>query len=173
MRRALIITTLSLLLGFSFNILAVAKPAIAVLDFELNDLTIHGDNQAEHTRTASIAPLLRQALQEQHQLPVAEIPSEVQAAASPGFGYLYSRHELAAKLGAAHQAQWIVVGRLHKPSYLFAYLKVQLIAVDTGQRIADLSVEIKGSGAALTQRGVNTLATQIAEAIASTQATSQ
>lgn len=142
-----------------------AEPAIAVLNFELNDLTIHTDNHAEQARTATIAGLLQAALREQHNYPIAEIPDSVQAAADRGFGYLYSHHDLAAELGRTHQARWIVVGRLHKPSYLFAYLKAQVVDTDTGKRIADLVVEIKGSSEKLTRRGVDNLAEQIAAAL--------
>ena len=46
-----------------------------------------------------------------------------------GFGYLFDHHDLAAQLAKQYHADYVLVGRLHKPSFLFIYLMAHLIDV--------------------------------------------
>ena len=64
-----------------------------------------------------------------------------------------------------HPSDWIVVGRVHKASFLFVDFKAQVIDTKTDRLIADLTVEVKGPQKRLTIKGVETLARQIATAI--------
>jgi hypothetical protein len=137
--------------------------AIAVLDFELSDLTLDPNNSAERERTASIRPMLQEALAAHEFSPVA-VDSAAQSAADQGVGYLFDHPDVAASLGKAAGADWIVVGRVHKSSFLFAYLKAHVVNTHTGDQVGDLVVEVKGPQQSLTRRGVETLAEQIAEA---------
>ncbi|MGH8582715.1 MAG: DUF2380 domain-containing protein [Gammaproteobacteria bacterium] len=142
-----------------------AAPAIAVLDFELNDLTLKPRTAEELARTASIAPLLRRALVGQQGYRVVSIDPAHYAAANAGFGYLFEHTDSAAALGRAHGAEWLVVGRVHKPSFLFVYLKARLIEVARERLAGDYSVEIKGDLSKLNARGAQRLAEQIGTAI--------
>ena len=142
------------------NAPALAQSKIAILDFELNDLTLQPNNPAERERTASIGPMLRDALSLQNYETVTISPG-AQAKADVGFGYLFDHHARAAALGAEHDADWILVGRVHKPSFLFAYLMGRLVNVHSGELIGDYLVEIKGPTRKLTRRGVNNLAERI------------
>ena len=157
-----LIVFLLVLLG---NTQTLAQVKIAVLDFELNDLTLQPGNPAELERTASIAPLLRETLTQQAGYQIINIRAAAQAKADAGFGYLFDHHAKAAALGAEHGAEWILVGRLHKPSFLFAYLMGRLVNVRSSELVGDYLVEIKGSSRKLTQRGVNHLAERITNTI--------
>ena len=142
-----------------------AKPAIVVLDFELNDLTYTPAIAEEQERTASIGPLLRQTLETQHDFELVNIDSDTQLVADKSFGYLFDHHDIAAQLGLDAGSDWIVVGRVHKASYLFVYFKALLINTKSQRLIADLTVEVKGPQTRLTVKGVETLGEQIAAAI--------
>lgn len=138
---------------------------VMVLDFELKDLTIYENNHAELERTASLKPLLEQALIDVGHTQIVEFDLEEQQQADLGVGYLYDRHNLVAELGEHNDARWVVVGRVHKPSYLFVYLKAQLIDVTNKSMAADLTVEMKGQQEKFIKKSVHRLATQIKEAI--------
>jgi hypothetical protein len=138
--------------------------SIAVLDFELNDLTLDPNNPAERERTASIKPILSELLASANHR-VVDIDPAAQRTADQGAGYLFDHADVAAELGRAAGADWIVVGRVHKASFLFVYLKAHVVNARTGEQVADLVVEVKGPQKALTRRGVERLAQQIEEAI--------
>lgn len=138
-----------------------ANTRVAVLDFELNDLTLQPNTSEELERTASIKPLLQNALAGKG-FEVVAVDSAVQERADAGFGYLFDHHADAARLGRDVGADTVVVGRLHKASYLFVYLKAHLIDAANGELLGDFVVEIKGPQRKLTARGVETLARQIA-----------
>ena len=144
---------------------SLADTRIAILEFELNDLTPMPRTPAELERTASIAPMLREALSQKSRYELPVIDADAQAEADASFGYLFDRPELAAELGEQFGAEWIAVGRLHKPSFLFAYLKVHLVNVETGRIAGDYVVEIKGAGEKVVRRGAMRLAEQIDETI--------
>ena len=134
-----------------------------MLDFELNDLTLDPGNPAERERTASIRPMLRDLLAKNHNM--VEVSAAAQSAADRGAGYLFDHSDVAAALGRTVGADWVIVGRVHKPSFLFVYLKAHVVDVRTGELAADLVVEVKGPQQALTRRGAERLAEQIETAI--------
>jgi hypothetical protein len=162
MRRALLSLTAALWLSASAH--AEPEGRIAVLEFELNDLTLDPGNSAELERTASIKPLLEKALTEAKH-PTVAVDATAQGAADKGVGYLFDHPDAAAALGRAAGAQWVVVGRVHKASFLFVYFKAHVVNVSSGEQVADLVVEVKGPQKALTVRGVESLAKQIAEVV--------
>jgi hypothetical protein len=139
--------------------------SIAVLDFELNDLTLQPNNAAEVARTASIKPMLEDVLGATPGLRVVPVSTEMQRSADRGFGYLFDRGDAAAALGREVGADWIAVGRVHKASFLFVYFKLHLVDARSGELAADLVVEVKGPQQQLTRRGVESLARQIVAAI--------
>ncbi|WP_225616326.1 DUF2380 domain-containing protein [Methylomonas albis] len=148
-----------LLLGLlSFDSLAATR--IAVLDFELKDLTLAPGVPTELQRTASIKPLLEQELTRAGYTVVA-IPHPAQQAANSGVGYLFDHADVAAELGKQFQADYILVGRLHKPSFLFAYLMGRLVKVDDGKLVGDYIAESKGPNASLTIKAVESLTGKI------------
>ncbi|MDD5633049.1 MAG: DUF2380 domain-containing protein, partial [Methylococcales bacterium] len=64
-----------------------AAPRIAVLNFELNDITSLPNTQQELVRTASISPLLEQAISETGNYEIIHINAVAQATANSSFGY--------------------------------------------------------------------------------------
>lgn len=140
---------------------------IAVLDFELNDLTLRPRTPQELARTASIAPLLRDALSRKHDYELVTIPPATQAFANSAFGYLFTHADDAATLALKHKAEWIVIGRLQKSNDLFAYVTTRVVHAGSARLVGEFYAEIKGpvTMASLTQRGVARLADQIGDAI--------
>lgn len=157
---------LSVIASLSLVASAQAEPPdrIAVLEFELNDLTLDPRNSAELERTASIKPMLEKALTGTNH-PTIAVDAAAQGVADKGVGYLFDHADAAAALGRAAGADWVIVGRVHKASFLFVYFKVHVVKVATAEQVADLVVEVKGPQKALTVRGVESLAKQIAAAV--------
>lgn len=138
---------------------------LAVLEFELKDLTLNPAIAAETERVATLRPLLVKRLVDHHKRTVFENPESAKTEAAKGTGYLFERPEIAAKIAREANAEWIVTGRLHKASFLFVYLKAQLVNADNGKIAADFVVEIKGTQKKLTAKGIETLAQQIHDAL--------
>ena len=149
----------SLLLVAPVHVLSADK-SIAVLEFELNDLTLDPGNPAEVERTLSIKPMLEKALAGASHA-IAEVPAAAQHTADEGVGYLFDHPDAAAALGRTYGARWVIVGRVHKASFLFVYFKAHVVDAVTGEQVADLVVEVKGPQKTLTGRGVESLAKQI------------
>jgi hypothetical protein len=144
-----------------------APTAIAVLGFELNDLTGLPSPPEELQRTASIQPLLQEALAQRDGYRVIQIDAHTVKGANAGFGYLFDHPDAAAKLGSAFGADWVIVGRVHKPSFLFAYIMAHLVNTHSGALVREYVVEVKGRSAQVTPKGVARLAEQIERTIRS------
>jgi len=149
---------LAVLFFISTGILAETR--IAILDFELKDLTLAPRIPAEIKRTASIKPLLEAELKTADYV-IVDIDPESQKLANSGVGYLFDHHDVAAKLGKQFGADYILVGRLHKPSFLFAYMMGHLIRVNDGKLIGNYISEAKGPNIKLTVKTVESLTVKI------------
>ena len=143
---------------FSGNVQAQIR--IAVLDFELKDLTYIPGIPQELERTASVKPMLEAELKKSGYEIVA-IPLAAQIQTTAGKGYLFDHHDIAAQLGQKFDADYVIVGRLHKPSFLFVYLMAHLVDVKQQRLIADYSSEVKGGEKKLTFKGVESLVVKI------------
>lgn len=148
------------LLLCSLSLGAAADTRIAILDFELKDLTLAPGVPAELKRTSSIKPLLEQELNKAG-YKLVTIPAQAQQEANSGVGYLFDHADSAAALGKQFQADYVLVGRLHKPSFLFAYLMGRLVRVKDAKLIGDYIAESKGPNASLTIKAVESLTTKI------------
>ncbi len=155
----------STLIALAMNLLLLsnvdAAQRIVVLNFELNDITSLPNTPQEQLRTASIGPLLEQAISQSGDYEIIHINTEAQAAANSSFGYLFRFNDLAAKLGEQLGADWIVVSQHSKPSFLFSYLMAHVINVKTQTLAASYDIELKGTHEKVTQRGVKSLANKI------------
>ena len=153
----------SLLIKLLFCLLAsnaIAQPSVAVLDFELRDLTLKPGVPQEVERTASVKPMLEEELQKAGYT-IVSIPIAAQMQATAGFGYLFDHHDIAAQLARQYHADYVLVGRLHKPSFLFIYLMAHLIDVKQQLLIADYLSEVKGGEKKLTRKGVESLVVKV------------
>lgn len=154
---------IKLCIGIMFGFISLASnatPRIAILDFELKDLTLAPGIPAEIQRTASIQPLLKKELAAAG-YEMVDIPLAAQRTANSGIGYLFDHADSAAALGKHFGADYVLVGRLHKPSFLFAYLMGHLVKVDSQTLVASFITESKGPNAELVIKAVETLADKI------------
>lgn len=144
---------------------AAADVRVAILDFELNDLTLIPRTPEEVVRTASIKPLLEEKLAATYGYEIVGVDPQTQQSANKGFGYLFDHSDFSANLGRTVGADWIIVGRVHKASFLFVYFKARLINTHTQRVVRDLVVEVKGPQKVLTRRGIDRLASYLDQAI--------
>lgn len=138
-----------------------ADRSIAILGFELNDLTLLPQTPEELERTASIKPMLEEALRAEGGYAIVPIDERAANDANAGFGYLFNHPKVAARLGQQLGADWILVGRLHKPSFLFAYIMAHLVDTRDGTQAGNYIVEVKGPAQQVTKKGVERLAEKI------------
>ncbi|NOS75242.1 MAG: DUF2380 domain-containing protein [Methyloglobulus sp.] len=143
---------------FATNLMA--QPRIAVLDFELRDLTLKPGVPQEIERTASVKPMLEEELQKSG-YEIVTIPLDAQIQATSGVGYLFDHHDIAAQLAQKYDADYVIVGRLHKPSFLFVYLMAHLVDVKQQRLVADYLSEVKGGEKKLTRKGVESLVVKV------------
>lgn len=154
-------TLTALAIGLLLLTDADAAQRIAVLDFELNDITSLPNTPEEQLRTASIRPLLEQAINRTGDYEIIHIDAAAQTAANSSFGYLFRFNDLAAKLGTQFGADWIIVGQHSKPSFLFSYLIAHVINIKKPTETARYDIELKGNHEKVTQRGVKALADKV------------
>jgi hypothetical protein len=155
-------------LGALLSFPAYADTRIAVLEFRLNDLTLLPGTPQELARTASIAPLLRAALSKKEGDVLVDIDPAMQAEIEKAVsgGHLLDQPLVAAELGRKAGADWMVIGRVHKPSFLFVYLMVQLVDVNSERLAGNYVLEVKGGySKKLHEQGAARLAEMIAQSM--------
>ncbi|AEG01149.1 DUF2380 domain-containing protein [Methylomonas methanica] len=155
--------TVRTLFGLLFGLMSLNSPAetrIAILNFELKDLTLAPGIPAEIKRTRSIRPLLAGELASAGYT-IVDIPPAAQQAADGGVGYLFDHTDAAAELGRQFGADYVLVGRLHKPSFLFAYLMGHLVRVENQTLIGNIITESKGPNAQLVRKAAESMADKI------------
>lgn len=146
----------------TMNACALAQQSIAVLAFETHNLTPIADTAEDVQHAASISRMLEQALQDTLDLRIVTIDPAVVREADAAFGYLFEHADVTAELGRTHGVDWVVVGRVHKPSFLFSYLMARLVDTQTNKVSEDLIVEIKGQKRIVTRKGAERLAEKLA-----------
>jgi Protein of unknown function (DUF2380) len=138
-----------------------AQTRIAVLEFELKDLTLAPYAADEIERTASIHTMLETALEARGDYAMVGIPPSSQESADVATGYLFDHFDAAAELGMNHGADYILVGRVHKASFLFVYFMLHMIDTHTQRLVGNYICEVKGPQKKLTIKGVECLAEEI------------
>lgn len=134
-----------------------ANEKIAILDFELNDITSLPNTGLELKRTASIKPLLEQELKKKGGFDIIQISLEKQKQANPGLGYLFRFHDITASIGKQYGADWVLVGQHSKPSFLYSYFIAYLVNVEMGKAVVRYDIELKGNNQKVTERAVKRL----------------
>ena len=148
-----------LLLAFSIN--ANAEKRLAILPFELNDITSLPNIQSEKSRTAAFKPLLEQAMEKIGGYKIIPVSIDDYKAENAGLGYLFRFDDIAARLGKKAGADWIIVSQHSKPSFLYSYLIAHLIEVKTGRLVARYDIELKGNDHKVSVRGIRKLSGEI------------
>ena len=141
-----------LLLSLLFTVNPVWATSIAVPNFELLDLTMKmSDPQKaaeiatqEQQKLRDIEGFLRKGLANKEGFTVVEIADDAKETADKSTGYLFDCAKCAAELGLAHNADYIIIGRLHKPTYLFSYLIVRVFDSHDNRLVKEFRSEIKG-----------------------------
>lgn len=144
---------------FAFPVFADTR--IAILDFEVKDLTLYPRIKEEKERAASMKPMLQDILKSKGGYELININSGAQYEANKGTGYLFDHHDVVAELGQQFGADFVLMGRVHKASHLFVYFMAHLVDVKTQQLIGNYVVEVKGPQKKLTIKGLESLAEQI------------
>ncbi|MCX7086514.1 MAG: DUF2380 domain-containing protein [Methylococcales bacterium] len=92
---------------------------------------------------------------------IVSISPQAQKNANAGVEYLLQHDDSSADLGQKFNAEWIIVSKHRKPSFLYSHLIVHVINVKKRQRIGNLMVELKGTAEKVTQHSVGALAKKI------------
>jgi hypothetical protein len=129
-----------------------AESKIAVPGFELLDLTMRLSDPAkvaaidaqEQQNLRDIEMFLRQGLDNKEGFTVVEVSSEARNTADKSIGYLFDCAKCAAELGLSHGSDYILIGRLHKPTYLFSYLIVRIFDTHENKLVKEFRSEVKG-----------------------------
>lgn len=150
-----------LILGLLLSSNSWANAKIAVLDFELDDMTYLPNTPAELARTASFKPLLEQKLQAMGQYEIVKIDTQAQKQANAGVEYLLQHEDSSADLGQRFGADWIIVAKHRKPSFLYSHLIVHVIHVKDRKLVENLMIELKGTDQKVTEKSLSLLAKKI------------
>jgi hypothetical protein len=92
---------------------------------------------------------------------ITDIPLSAQQEADSGVGYLFDHPDVVAILGEKFGADYVLVGRLHKPSFLFAYVMGDLVRVSDARLMGKFISESKGPNSDLTIKAVESLTVKI------------
>lgn len=130
----------------------MAETKVAVLDMELRDLTLEVSDPKKRAEIAAndqenlalTQSLIREGVEQRDHYQLVKIDAKAQKQADKGVGFLFDRPDAAANLGQQYDADYVVVGRYHKPSYLFSYIMLRVVDVDTGKMLEEFKTEVKG-----------------------------
>ncbi len=153
------------LIGIAFSASVNAATRVAILNFELMDMTLLPNIPTEITRTASMKPLLEKAIKNIGDYEIIQINTNEIAHANAGISYLYKHHDIAASLGKQSGIDWVIVAQHSKPSFLYSYIKAKLIDVKTSNLLAQFYIELKGTHRKVTEHGIKSLAKKITRKI--------
>lgn len=125
---------------------------IAVTGFELLDLTLKPSdpkrvseiNAQEQKKVAMINQLVAKGITNTEGFTLIPISEQDRKQADESVGYLFDCAQCSAELGRNHGADYILIGRLHKPTYLFSYLIVRIFDVKNNTLLKEFRSEIKG-----------------------------
>lgn len=131
---------------------AWADSKIAIPDFELLDLTMKLSdpqkvaeiNAQDQQKLRDIETFLKKGLENKQGFIVIPVSDEARQAADKSTGLLFDCAACSAELGRQHNADYIIIGRLHKPTYLFSYLIVRVFDSHENKLVKEFRSEVKG-----------------------------
>jgi hypothetical protein len=163
-------TTLSVILltGILLGGKRQPVPVFAVAPTSLNNLSANPDTRAD----MAVMPMLTQDAAARLAgcgYAVVGVDSAPETSAQ---GYLFEHGDVAASWGAAHHADWVLVGRLNRIGRWEADWEVRIVSVAEGKAVDTRVVELKGFGmdsaltARLATRGAAWLMDQVTQSVA-------
>lgn len=162
---------MQLLVSFSLAIsaAAMAETQVAVPDMELRNLTMplsdpqkNADIAAKDARNVALTErLLREGFKKRDGYQLVTITDQAHKKADKGVGFLFDRPEAAANLGEEFGADYIVIGRYHKPTYLFSYIMLRVVDVHSGELLQEFKTEVKGRPQETIPRNIENVMTEI------------
>jgi len=168
---------MSLCLGLSFLISAsvMAGTKIAVLDMELRNLTMPLSDPQKNAAIAAkdeknvtlTQKLVREGFEKRAGYELITISDKAHKKADKSVGFLFDRPEAAAALGAEFGSDYIVVGRYHKPTYLFSYIMLRVVDTDSGELLQEFKTEVKGRPQETIPRNIENVMVEIDEMLSS------
>jgi hypothetical protein len=166
-----LLVSLSLLV--SASVLADSK--VAVLDMELLNLTMelsdpqkNADIAANDARNVALTEsLVREGFEKRDQYELVSINDKAHEKADKGVGFLFDRPGEAAGLGEKFGADYVVVGRYHKPTYLFSYIMLRVVDVESGELLQEFKTEVKGRPQETIPRNIENVMIEIDEMLSS------
>ena len=150
---------------------APERPVFVVAPTSLNNLSA---NTKDSVDSAAVGVLTREA---ESRLvacgyQVVHADSVSGAATAPASSYWYDHPDAAAMWGAAHHADWVLVGRLNRIGRWEADWEVQVVSAAQGRAVDLRAIELKGFGtdsaltARLATRGAAWLVDQVTQSVA-------
>lgn len=129
-----------------------AESKIAVPDFELLDLTMRLSDPAkvaeinaqEQEKLRMIETILRDGLNKIDGFSLVTTTTEQRNAADKSTGYLFDCAACSAEFGRELGADYIIIGRHHKPTYLFSYIIVRVFDTANNALVKEYRREVKG-----------------------------
>ena len=130
-----------------------ADSSIAVTDFELLNLTLKltdpkkvAEIDAQDQKNlAMINNLIKGGLSNMKGFTMIAISDDARTDADKSVGLLFDCASCSAELGRNNNADYIVIGRLHKPTYLFSYLIARVFDTKTNKLVKEYRSEVKGA----------------------------
>lgn len=132
---------------------ATAESKIAVPDFELLDLTMRLSDPAkvaeinakEQEKLRMIEATLRNELDKINRFSLVTTTSKQRNTADKSIGYLFDCTTCSVEFGRELGADYIIIGRHHKPTYLFSYIIVRIFDTANNRLVQEFRSEIKGA----------------------------
>lgn len=147
-------------INFSFLLLpllflvtpVLANSTFAVTDFELLNLTLKlsdpkkvaAIDAEDQERIRMMDKLIREGIANTDGFTMTHISEADRSKADESVGYLFDCAKCSADLGRTYDADYILIGRLHKPTYLFSYIIVRIFDVKANRLIKEYRTEAKG-----------------------------
>ena len=130
----------------------LANSTFAVTDFELLNLTLKLSDPAkvaaidakDQERIRLMDELLKEGIANTEGFNMTHVSAEDRSEADKGVGFLFDCASCSADLGRKYDADYILIGRLHKPTYLFSYIIVRVFDVKNNKLVKEYRSEAKG-----------------------------
>ena len=129
-----------------------ADSNFAITDFEMLNLTLQLSdpqkvakiNAQDQKNIKILNTLIREGIADTEGFNMIQVSAKDRSEADKGIGYLFDCAKCSANLGREYNADYILIGRLHKPTYLFSYIIIRIFDVKTNRLLKEYRAEIKG-----------------------------